>query len=363
MKKIHVNLGKRGYDIIVCSNKIRHLGPVVRKLKLGTDAVVITNPVVRRLFGNKVKKSLASAGFNVKIKTVPDSERAKSEKYCIELLNYLSKSDGSRKKLFIVALGGGVVGDLAGFVASIYRRGIPYIQVPTTLLAQVDSAIGGKVAIDLKVGKNLAGSFYQPRLVFSDTGLLQTLSKSDLTSGMAEVIKYGIIKSPQLFRFLEKNYKKVLKGDKRSLLYIVDVCGSIKARIVARDEYDNKNIRVILNLGHTIGHAIEAAAQYKKSYSHGQAVALGILAVSHMSVRMGLLNEKLYPKIKRAIKRAGLPTVVKGLDIDDIFSAQEHDKKFIHGKNRFVLPVKIGKVIVKEGIPKSLIKDSIASLL
>ncbi|MBU4312994.1 MAG: 3-dehydroquinate synthase [Candidatus Omnitrophica bacterium] len=363
MRKIKVRLGKRSYDIAVCSNEITRLGSVVKKLKIGTDAIVITNSTIKRLFGSKVKKSLESAGFSVNIKIVPDSETAKSETRCIELLNYLSKSDGSRKKLFIVALGGGVVGDLAGFVASIYRRGIPYIQVPTTLLAQVDSAIGGKVAIDLKVGKNLAGSFYQPRLVFSDTGLLRTLGKKDLASGMAEVIKYGIIKSPPLFKFLEKNYKKVLRGDKRSLQYIVGVASAIKANIVAKDEYDGKNVRVILNLGHTIGHAIEAAAQYKKSYSHGQAVALGMIAASRISMQLGLLDKSAYSRIKKLIKNAGLPSVIKGLDTGNIFSAQEHDKKFIHGKNRFVLPVKIGKVVVKEGIPRSLIKDSIASLL
>ncbi len=363
MRKIKVILGKKSYDIAVCSNEIKRLGSIVKKLRIGTDAIVITNPTIKRLFGSKVKKSLESAGFNVRIKTVPDSERAKSETRCMELLNYLSKSDGSRKKIFIVALGGGVVGDLSGFVASIYRRGIPYIQVPTTLLAQVDSAIGGKVAIDLKVGKNLAGSFYQPRLVFSDIALLRTLGKKDLASGMAEVIKYGIIKSPPLFDFLEKNYKKALRGDRRSMQYIVGVASAIKAGVVEKDEYDRKNVRVILNLGHTIGHAIEAAAQYKKSYSHGQAVALGMLAASRISMRLGLLDKNTYSRIKKLIKNAGLPSVIKGLDADSIFSAQEHDKKFIHGKNRFVLPVKIGRVIVKEGIPSSLIKDSIASLL
>jgi len=364
MKKIRVNLGKRSYGILVCHNEISRLGSLIKQLKIGRDAIVITNPVIKRLLGKKVERSLTSSGLNVRFEIVPDTEKAKSETHCIKLLNSISKFDNSRRKIFIIALGGGVVGDLAGFVASIYRRGVPYIQVPTTLLSQVDSAIGGKVAIDLNVGKNLAGAFYQPRLVFSDVSLLRSLPKKDLISGLAEVIKYGVIKSPELFKSLEKNHTKLLKkSDKALLQYIVYTCSAIKARVVEKDEHDNKNIRVILNFGHTVGHAIEAAAHYRKSYSHGQAIALGMAAASFISKELGLLNEKAYLKIKALIKKIGLPTMLKGLDIESILSAQEHDKKFIHGKNRFVLPVKIGKVTVKEGIPKSLIKHSIASLL
>ncbi|MDP8230125.1 MAG: 3-dehydroquinate synthase [Candidatus Gorgyraea atricola] len=363
MKKIRVNLGKRSYDIKVSRNEIADLGKHLKRLKIGTDAVIITNPVIKRLLGKKIQASLSLSGFNVRFSVVPDSEKSKSEKYCISLLNRLSKFDGSSRRMFIVALGGGVIGDLAGFVASIYRRGIPYIQVPTTLLAQVDSAIGGKVAIDLSVGKNLAGAFYQPRLVFSDAALLKTLPKKDLISGLGEVVKYGIIKSPQLFSFLEKNYKKVLGRDKKSLEYIIYTCSLIKARVVEKDEHDNKGIRVILNLGHTIGHAIETAAHYGKSYSHGQAIALGTIAASHIARELGLLDEGSFLRIKNLIKKIGLPVTLKGLDIKAIFKAQEHDKKFIHGKNRFVLPVNIGKTVVKENIPKSVILNSIKSLL
>lgn len=365
MKKIHINLGKRSYDILICYNEIYRLGRSVRQLKIGTDAIIITNPAIKRLFGSKIKRSLVSEGFNVGFEIVPDSEKAKSERHCIRLLNRISKSDSSRRRIFLIALGGGVIGDLTGFVASIYRRGMPYVQVPTTLLAQVDSSIGGKVAIDLAVGKNLAGAFYQPRLVFSDTSLLRSLSKNDLISGLAEVIKYGVIKSPQLFSFLEKNYLKVLRRDKRTLRYIIHACSAIKARVVERDERDNKDIRVILNLGHTIGHAIETAMHYKRVCSHGQAIALGMLSASFIAKKLTLLDEESYSKIKALIKKIGLPTSLKGkgVDIQSILFAQEHDKKFIHGKNRFVLPVKIGKVVIKEGIPTSVIKDSIASLL
>lgn len=362
MKRIRVDLGKRGYDILICREELGKLGSAIKRLRIGTDAVVVTNPSIKRLFGKFVHKSLLGAGFNVRFELVPDSEKAKSEKYCIRLLNNISKFDASRRKIFIVALGGGVIGDLSGFVASIYRRGTPYVQVPTTLLAQVDSAIGGKVAIDLKVGKNLAGAFYQPRLVFSDISLLKKLPRKELVSGMAEVIKYGIIKSPKLFRFLEENYEKVLKAEKGPLEYVVRTCSAIKAEVVEKDERDNKNIRVILNLGHTVGHAIEAASHYSKSYGHGQAVALGILSASFISGRLDLLDRKSYVRIKDLIKKAGLPTRLKRLAVKNILNAQEHDKKFIHGKNRFVLPLKIGKTVVEEGISKSLVKDSISIL-
>lgn len=361
MKRIFIDLKERSYSIVICYNGLTRLGKFIKSLNLGTDAIIITNPGVKRFFGDIVKNSLTSSGFNVRFETVPDTEKAKSTGCCIKLLNNISEFDASHRQIFIVALGGGVVGDLAGFVASVYRRGVPYIQVPTTLLAQVDSAIGGKAGIDLRAGKNLVGSFYQPRLVFSDIALIKTLPQSDFISGLAEVIKYGIIKSPDLFEFLEQNYKKILKRDRQSLLYIVSLCSSIKAGIVEKDERDNKGIRVILNLGHTVGHAIESAARYKL-YSHGHAVALGILSASLISNRIGLLDRKDYDRIKGLIERMELPSAIEGVDINAILSAQEHDKKFIHGINRFVFPVKIGRVVLKEDIPKSLIEDAIASL-
>ncbi|MFH1854239.1 MAG: 3-dehydroquinate synthase [Candidatus Omnitrophota bacterium] len=363
MKRLCVNLGDRSYDIIVCGNDIARLGRIIKQLKIGKDAIIITNAGIKRLLGDRVKKTLLSSGFSVKFQIVPDSEKAKSEKHCARLLNNIARFDGLRRRVFIIALGGGVVGDLAGFVASIYKRGVPYLQVPTTLLAQVDSSIGGKVAIDLGVGKNLAGSFYQPRLVFSDVSILKTLPEKELISGIAEIIKYGIIKSPGLFSFLEKNLKKILRRDANTLKRIVYESGSIKASIVEKDERDNKDMRVILNLGHTIGHAIETAAGYNKAYGHGQAIALGMLAASYISMRLKLLKEADYSRIKALIKDSGLPTVLKGLKVKDIIAAQEHDKKFIRGRNRFVLPVRIGKTMIKENIPESLIKESIKSLL
>lgn len=361
MKKIKVKLGKNSYDILICSNELKKLGPCLKQLNIGKDAIIVTNPGIKKLFGEKIKKALIPSGFNIRFETVPDGEKAKSEKECLRLLNNISKFDIQRK-VFIVALGGGVVGDLAGFTASIYKRGVPYVQVPTTLLSQVDSAIGGKTAIDLSVGKNLAGAFYQPKLVFSDISFLKYLPEKELVSGLAEVIKYGVIKSPSLFSFLEKNYMKILKRDKKSLNRVVYECSFIKARIVEKDEMDNKNVRVILNLGHTIGHAIEAAANYRRSYNHGQAVGLGILSSAYIAESTGLLAGTAGQRIKNVIKNTGLPVKLKNVSLKNILSAQGRDKKFIHGKNRFVLPAGIGKVVVKEGVPERLVKEAIQNL-
>lgn len=362
MEKIRLRLNKNSYDIIICLGEIQKLGRCLRQLKIGRDAVIVTNQAIKNLFGTRIEKTLVSAGFNVRFELVPDSERAKSEKECLRLLNSISEFDSLGRRIFIVALGGGVVGDLAGFTASIFKRGVPYIQVPTTLLSQVDSAIGGKTAIDLSVGKNLAGAFYQPRLVFSDVSFLDSLPTKELISGLAEVIKYGIIKSPGLFRFIENNFAEILNCDKKSLQRIVYECSLIKARIVERDEKDNKNIRVVLNLGHTIGHAIETSVQYSGRYSHGQAVALGMLSAIYISKRLGLSSENLYTRVKGLFDKIGLACTLKGLKQEDVLSALRHDKKFIHGKTRLVLPVRIGKVIVKENVPEALIKESILHL-
>lgn len=361
MKKIKVNLGKNSYNILICSDELNKLGPCLKRLNIGNDAVIITNVKIKKLFGNKLEKQLVSNGFSVRFETIPDGEKAKSEKECMRLLNNISKIDTLRR-VFIIALGGGVTGDLAGFTASVYKRGIPYVQVPTTLLSQVDSAIGGKTAIDLNAGKNLVGAFYQPKLVFSDTSFLRSLPEKEMISGLAEAIKYGIIKSPDLFNFIETNYTKILRYDKKCLQRVVYECSFIKAGIVEKDEMDNKNIRVVLNLGHTIGHAIEAAISYRKVYNHGQAVALGILSSVYIARKMGLLAEKSSRRITNVIKNVGLPVKLKDVSLKNILSAQSHDKKFIHGKNRFVLPVKIGKVIIKESIPEYMVKDAIEGL-
>jgi 3-dehydroquinate synthase len=302
-------------------------------------------------------KGLKPYGFNYKFKVVPDSEKSKDIKVAALLIKDLAKFD-LRKRTFIIALGGGVVGDLSGFVASVYKRGIPYIQVPTTLLAQVDSSIGGKTAVDLSEGKNLVGAFYQPRMVFSDISLLKTLSKRQLSSGLAEVIKYGIIRDSKLFLYLEKNYKDIINLKAETLEHIVRACVKIKSEIVSLDEREEKGLRTVLNFGHTIGHAVEAASGFNK-YNHGEAIALGMLVALSISVKLGLIKETLSKRAELLINNVGLPVKISKVPLRRILSRYYHDKKFIGAKNRFVLTLGLGKTRIVKDIPLKLISSAI----
>ncbi|MCX5706635.1 MAG: 3-dehydroquinate synthase, partial [Candidatus Omnitrophica bacterium] len=306
MRIIKVNLKKRSYNIIVGRDILSRLGKYLVKLRIGKDAYIITNSLVKNKYSKELAGSLTKAGFNFKFKTIPDTEKSKGFAVLSAVIKDLAKFD-LKKQTFIIALGGGVVGDLSGFVASVYKRGIPYIQIPTTLLAQVDSSIGGKTAIDLQEGKNLIGAFYQPRLVFSDVKLLATLDKKQLRSGLAEVIKYGVIRDKGLFQYLEAQSKNILKSKLNALEHIVNSSAKIKAGIVQADEKEEKGLRTILNFGHTLGHAIEAAADFKK-YNHGEAVALGMLIASSIGEKLGLIDKNSVRRIEQLIKGAGLPT-------------------------------------------------------
>lgn len=357
MELIRVNLKKRSYAIIVGSGIIDFLPKFINKLDIGYDAYIITNTPIKNKYGHRLKKILRQSGFNVRFKSVPDTEKSKSMKMAGLVLKDIAHYD-KRRQVFILAFGGGVVGDLAGFIASIYKRGIPYIQVPTTLLAQVDSAIGGKTAVDLTEGKNLAGAFYQPRLVLSDVKFLKTLTQRQIRAGLAEVIKYAIIRDRQLFSFLEKRYKDILNLKPAALEYIVSCCSRIKAGIVESDEREEKGIRTILNFGHTIGHAIEAASNYK-TYNHGEALALGMLIASDISRSLNLITPAVYNRIENLIKVVGLPLRIRGVSLDNIIKAHYRDKKFTGRENRFVLTRGIGKTKILENIPIKVIRDAI----
>ncbi len=361
MTAVFVRLGDRSYKILTEKN-LDKLPRELKAINLGTDAAVITNPKIKLLFGNNLREVLKDAGLKARFILVPDSEKAKSLSEAVKLLTRISKIDGKGKRVCIVAFGGGVVGDLSGFVASIYKRGIPYVQIPTTLLAQVDSSIGGKAAIDLPAGKNLTGSFFQPKLVYINTSFLKKLSQRDFISGISEIIKYGVIKDKNLFRYLERNKKSILRRDMRSLSAIIKRCAEIKADIVSKDERERRSLRTILNFGHTIGHAIEAACGYSGLYSHGEAVGVGMIAASRISNRMGLISKKELSRIEKLIVSLGLPVYIKEVNVDRIMRSLAYDKKFIHGVTRFVLPVKIGKVIIKERIPYSVISEELNTL-
>jgi 3-dehydroquinate synthase len=362
VRKIRVRLKEKSYDILIGSGLFQKSGRLLKGLGLGRDAVVITNRRLLNLYGKRLSGILKKSGFTVNFQIVPDSEKAKSSKIVESVLNRIAAYDKYRT-IFLVALGGGVVGDLTGFVASIYKRGVPYVQIPTTLLAQVDSSIGGKTAIDLPVAKNLAGAFYQPRIVISDVSLLKSLPRRQLKSAMAEIIKYGVIKDKKLFEYLEKNYPRILNGDEKALEHIISRSSEIKAGVVAKDEFDNKGLRAILNYGHTAGHAVEAASAYSGRYDHGESVAVGMAISAEMAVRLKMLRRKDGLRIVSMIKRCGLPVRVKGLNFSKLYDSLGHDKKFIRGKNRFVLPVGIGRVKIVEDVPKRVIKEVITQHL
>jgi 3-dehydroquinate synthase len=361
MKTIKVNLGARSYQILIGAGILARCGRIARSLDIGTDAYIITNSYIQKKYGARLASSLRSSGISVRFKLVADTEKSKSLTTASAVLKDLACYD-IKKRVFIIAFGGGVAGDLAGFVAAIYKRGIPYIQVPTTLLAQVDSSIGGKTAVDLDQGKNLVGAFYQPRAVIADMALLKSLDKRQLRQGLSEVIKYGLIGNRQLFSYVEKNIDRILSGDAAALSFIVQACSRIKAAVVSADEKEEKSIRTLLNFGHTIGHAIEAGAGYSK-YGHGEAVALGMLVAAAISVHMKMLDNGSFERIRSVIAAAGLPVKLQGVPLQKIISLHYRDKKFMAGKNRFVLLQSIGKAKVVDNISLLIIKKSSAPIM
>jgi len=254
-----------------------------------------------------------------------------------------------------------VVGDLAGFAAASFRRGIPYVQAPTTLLAAVDSSVGGKTAVNLPEGKNLVGAFYQPRLVYVDLSTLETLEVRELRSGCAEVIKYGAALDADLFRFLEQSIEDLLALDREALTRVVTRCIELKADVVRRDEREEKRVRVCLNFGHTLGHAIEKASD--RRLRHGECVAVGMLAAAHISVELGLCSAQIPQRLEALIRRAGLPAAAEGLDMAHVMEFVKHDKKFVTGANRFVVLRGIGQWQEYEGVPEELVREAAGSVL
>jgi 3-dehydroquinate synthase len=355
MRTVKVPLGNRSYNIVIGRGLLNGLGAACQKLNLGARCAVISDSNVARRFGKAAQKSLARAGFDALLIVVPAGETAKSLKTVQACYDRLARHRLERKS-FIVALGGGVVGDLAGFVAATYLRGIPFVQVPTTLLAQVDSSVGGKVGVNLKAGKNLVGAFHQPRLVLCDFDTLRTLPLREYRSGLAEIIKYGIIYDAALFKKLERDLPKLLKRDPETLADVVARCCEIKAAVVGQDETDG-GLRAILNFGHTIGHAIEAISGYGK-YLHGEAIAIGQVAAAELSARQAGLPVSDVQRIRNLFRGAGLPVAVKldALNRKQLFAAMKLDKKVSGGEIKFVLAKKIGKVDYGRNVPLSLIK-------
>jgi 3-dehydroquinate synthase len=341
METIMVGLGERSYPICIGAGILGGLGQRLTELRGGNRTAVVTNPVVGKLYREPVVRSLRGAGFETSVVEVPDGEEHKNLAWLTFLYDRFLDARLDRESP-IVALGGGVVGDVSGFAAATFLRGVPYVQVPTTLLAQVDSSVGGKTGVNHPSGKNLIGAFYQPRLVWTDVRTLRTLPKRELRAGLAEVIKYGATLSVPLFDLLEKDIERVLDLDDALLVDIVRRCCEIKAAVVAEDERE-AGLRAVLNFGHTLGHAVEMLTEYKE-YLHGEAVAIGMAFAANLSSERGHCTPQVAKRVIALIERAGLPTELpEELIGPNLTLAVETDKKVSSGKVKFVCLEDIGK--------------------
>lgn len=341
MKSLTVNLGARSYPIHIGESILERLGELLKQSGLSGKVAVISNPVVAQLYLDSVHDALSQSGFEVTPVLVPDGEAHKNLRSLETVYDGLIQARLERKSC-ILALGGGVVGDVAGFAAATYLRGISYVQVPTTLLAQVDSSVGGKTGINHDHGKNLIGAFYQPKLVLVDVAVLRTLPRREFAAGMAEVIKYGIIEDCALFHLLEEKVEKLLELDRALLIQVIATCCAIKARVVEQDERED-DYRAVLNFGHTIGHALETATDYRQ-FLHGEAVGVGMAKAAALSLQQGFCDRITVDRITRLIDRAGLPcNIPANVSIETLLESMEVDKKAAAGKIRFVMCEEIGK--------------------
>src|SRR5438067_9503456 len=356
---IKVPLGVRSYTISIGNNLLARLGPECKRLYLGQRCAVITDRNVASRYGDEAIRSLKASGFEPVLITVPAGETAKSLKVVTTCYDRLAEHRLERKS-FLIALGGGVVGDLAGFVAATYSRGIDFVQVPTTLLAQVDSSVGGKVGVNLKAGKNLVGAFYQPRFVLCDLETLETLPVREYRAGLAEIIKYGIIHDVELFRRLEQAMPKLLQREPDTLASVVARCCQIKAGVVGQDETES-GLRAILNFGHTVGHALEAVSGYGK-FLHGEAIAIGQLLAARLSAELLGFPQRDVERVAGLFEKAGLPTHLQfnPAHREKLFEAMQHDKKVSDGIVKFVLVNKIGQVSFGQAVPLDLVEKVLA---
>ena len=341
MQTLTVNLGERSYPIYVGDGILSKAGDFLQRAGLRGKVAVITNPTVAQLYLDAVHDSLSAAGFDVTPVLIPDGEQHKDLQSLSVIYDRLI-SDRFERRSCVLALGGGVVGDLAGFAAATFLRGIAYAQVPTTLLAQVDSSVGGKTGVNHQEGKNLVGAFYQPRLVLIDVAVLQSLPRREFIAGLAEVIKYGVIEDPALFKLLEEKMDKLTSLDRALLTQVIATSCAIKAKVVEQDEHEN-DYRAVLNFGHTVGHALEAATHYQK-YLHGEAIGIGMAQAAMISAQQGFCDQRSLERIRKLIKKAGLPLEIpREVSMQSLIQAMEVDKKSVGGKVKFVICTGIGK--------------------
>ncbi len=349
---IPVWLGERSYRIVIADSYAR-LPAWLDSLRLGPEGWVVSHRRLLARYGGDILRPLRRAGWRLRVLSVPESETTKSLAMVTRLLTTMAREATMRVPV-LLAFGGGVVGDLTGFVAAVFRRGVPYVQVPTTLLAQVDSAIGGKVGVDLPHAKNFVGAFHQPRLVWNNLSLLHSLSARQRRSGLAEVIKYGVMGDRRLLTYLETHLEACLALEPRAVRVMVERSCRIKARVVSRDERETSGLRSRLNFGHTVGHALEAATGYRR-WTHGEAIAIGMCAAAELSARLNWCDAATAQRVHRLIAAAGLPVRATGVRRSAVLRALQRDKKFIHGRPRWVLLRRLGAVDVAEAVPEAAV--------
>ncbi|MFN3398001.1 MAG: 3-dehydroquinate synthase [Sulfurimicrobium sp.] len=346
MQTLTVELGDRAYPIHIGANLLEQADLMVPHLAQKRVAIV-TNTTVAPLYLDKLTRTLEQQGVSVLPIILPDGEVYKNAA-TLNLIYDALLNHRCERKTTLIALGGGVIGDLTGYAAATYLRGVPFIQVPTTLLAQVDSSVGGKTGINHPLGKNMIGAFYQPQVVLADTATLDTLPPRELSAGLAEVIKYGLIRDLPFFEWLEQNMDQLLARDKEALAYAIRRSCQNKADIVAADEREG-GVRALLNLGHTFGHAIEAGMGYG-NWLHGEAVAAGTILAADLSRRLGWLSEADVARIRALFQHAGLPVSAPDLGVARYMDAMGLDKKVEGGRIRFVLLKAIGKALVTDSV-------------
>ena len=355
---VHVELGVRSYDIVIGSGNLRDAVPeIARQMRL-SHAVVITDDNVETPHAIAVAESLSDgADATVDLMVIGAGETSKSVQTAELLWNRLLEANTDRKTV-VVAVGGGVIGDLAGFIAATYARGLRFVQIPTSLLAQVDSSVGGKVAVNLPAAKNMVGAFWQPTSVIVDTRVLLTLPQREYHAGLGEVVKYGVIQDAEFFEYLERNAGRLLARDDEVLRYVIARCCQLKAQVVQEDEREESGRRAILNYGHTFGHALESATRYTQLL-HGEAVAIGMLCASRLAESLGMMDASLTARQRDLLTQFSLPVDVPPVDLDTVLGAMHQDKKVAHGKLRFVLPTRLGHVELREQIDPELVRAAI----
>ncbi len=352
---IRVDLGTDSYDIVIGPGCLDRLGAMMRSFDLTERALVVTQPGIAKHYGERTADSLRSAGYEPDLVEVPDGEEQKSLAWTGRLYDAMLAHRMDRRSP-VIALGGGVVGDLAGFAAATFLRGVPFIQVPTSLLAQVDASVGGKVAVDHRRGKNLIGAFYQPLLVLASLDTLASLPDRELRAGMAEVIKYGVIADDGLFTYIEGRLDGILERDGAALAHLVARSCEIKAEVVAGDEREQGR-RAILNFGHTMGHAIET----QTGMLHGEAISIGMVYAARVAERMDLLDGDSVRRLIDLLRRAGLPRRCEELDVQATIETMKFDKKSVGGRLRFILPTRIGEVVIRDDVPDEYIRSVLAT--